>query len=153
MRTPFLLLLISGILPAMDLQGPVDAYWELRGNPPDRRDLTIHHIGTVVAEGDPLSLYYYRYAILGDEDGGTARERELLLAVLGERLDGWYQITGTDERFALARIVGEEAILPSGLRRKVWPLPPVLSETVTIAGKEEVQQYLFHAAGTGGAQP
>jgi len=150
MRRPIQILLLlvtlTYTLPALDLQAPVDAYWKLRGDPPDRRDLTIHFIGSVPTDGKSVSLYYYRYAILGDEDGGPQRERELLLVVIGERLHGWYQITGTDRAFALAGIVGQDVVLPDGLRRTLWPLPKVLSDAVTIDGKEEAQFYYLHLA-------
>ena len=139
-----LVILLGGALPAMEPQAPVELYWRMRAVPAAHADLTIHLIGTVIAEGQPLSLVYYRYAIAADEDGGPPRERELLLIMRAERLHGWYQITGTERAFALASMIGHEVVLPDGLRRTVWPLPRVLSETVTIDGKEQVQQYLLH---------
>lgn len=142
----FILLFFVSALPAMDLQEHVDAYWKLRGEALDRQDRTIHRIGSVEVEGKQVSLYFYRYAILGDEDGGVPRERELLLVFIDERLHGWYQITGTDRSFALANIVGQDVVLPDGLRRTLWPLPKVLSDPVTIDGVEEIQYYTLHLA-------
>ncbi len=148
MKSLVLLLLALG-LPAMDLETPVAAYWRLRGMPGEsveHNDLTIHLIGTVTVDGQPVSLFYYRYGISGDDDGGQQRERELLLVMKAQRLHGWYQITGTEKTFALAQIVNQEVVLPDGFHRQVWPLPTVLSETLTIDGKEETQSYLLHLA-------
>jgi len=148
MKTLLLLLLAIG-LPAMDLGKPVEAYWRLRGlsaEEADHRDLTIHLIGSLTVENQTVSLFYYRYGISGDDDGGQKRERELLLIMKGDRLHGWYHVTGTKKPFALAQITDQEVVLPDGFRRQVWPLPPILNETHTVDGKEENQTYLLHLA-------
>ncbi|HEX3135882.1 MAG TPA: hypothetical protein VHX44_20130 [Planctomycetota bacterium] len=153
MKALLLLLLVAGLpavdLPAMELGMPVQAYWRLRGLPAaeaEHLDLTIHRIGSVTVDNQSVTLFYYRYGISGDDDGGQQRERELLLVMKDQHLHGWYQITGTEKAFALAQILNQEVVLPDGFHRPVWPLPTVLSETTTVDGKEESQSYLLHLA-------
>lgn len=148
MRRLLALVCFATGLHGMELDAPVDAYWHLRGIPPTEfghRDLTIHLLGSFAESGQAISLFYYRFAIPGD-DGGLVRERELLLVVQAGRLHGWYQITGTSQPFALASVIGKEVIMPDGSRQGFSPLPSSLSDTITVEGKPHVHRSLFHPA-------
>jgi hypothetical protein len=144
-----LLLFLAASMPAMELSVPAVAYWSLRGiasADATHRDLTLHRVGALVVGDQSIHLIYYRFAILPDQDEGVTHERELLLVMIGERLHGWYNLTGIHHVMVLGQVAGTELVMPDGARQSIWPIPQVLTEEAIVDGKPEVHRYLFHPA-------
>lgn len=146
-RCAVLILVLLSCLPAEEAARGVAAYWAFRGRdhgqeiePEDLSSAALRAPGYAGA----ASVVHYRFQWDGNE-GQPQHQRELLLLLDGERLLGWYNISGCNNDFATARFDGSVLGLPNGLRIGVWPPPPVLVEPAS--GPDEVEQrFLLHTA-------